>query len=320
MRSQNARFFWVAINLIAICGCATPPSRHPNSDSTSEAHEKSVVGIKIDPNLLLNWTAASADVSTAKSPALYRFKYANKSLRYLAARHSSDSNSDTFQIIKDAFKKSPPTIVIVEGFPTSLGFNSKQILASVSPDFGKESYTAGEPAYTIELASRDGVDFVGGEPDDHELFKIISSAGFSADDLIAYSFVRQIPQSIRAGNTNQAAIADDFRKYASWKIQSFGLPFSFSISFEKFKNWYEKNQGKIFDPLKIENGESSPITDGKLFTQKIAAADLRARDEHIIDVISDCLNSHSDVLIVYGSSHYRIEHRAIEASLGPAQM
>ncbi|MDZ4677044.1 MAG: IS3 family transposase [Oligoflexia bacterium] len=58
------------------------------------------------------------------------------------------------------------------------------------------------------------------------------------------------------------------------------------------------------------------IRGGPFFTQKISLVVTRIRDEHILQTIAELLNKYQRVLIIYGSSHYRLQHQALKVALG----
>lgn len=292
------RFLLLTFVLIVSNACATL--------SNSKIH--------IEKQKLLPWATAHKDISTAKSPALYEFNKYPKTLLYLAASHTNDPSSETFKKIKWVFENRPPHFIIVEGFATSLGISPQNViepmLKGIKPDF----YPNGETSYVLELSLKHKVQFIGGEPPSDKVYQDVLSSGFTTKDLYGYYFVRRMPQIVRSKEMEKNSleeIFDDYIKWLSRDLKSSDVKFTFT----EFKDWYRQKQGKEFDLKSGGRGETAPI-DTKYFTQKMAQVIGRLRDEHILSVTEEKLNAHDRVFIIYGSSHYRLQHEAIKAAMG----
>ncbi len=291
----------IFICLLPLFGCAHA-HRHPDS-------------IAIDSRAVLLFEDARKDESTAKSPALYRFQKGDRTLLYLASSHSTDPNSDTFQLVRYVFKSEKPDVAIAEGFETRLGFNPKGVFERASRGETEDFYPDGEPSFIMEQAKANGTPVIGGEPSDQDVYKALVSKGYSANDMIGFYFVRRIPQIRRSGEVkDMASLERSFTNYSKAKARDVGIQ-NFKFSFEEFKDWYSTKQGKELGINAGEKGETAPI-DGHYFTQQLSRIITTIRDEHILTTISDMLNKYPKVFIAYGSSHYRIEHRALKAALG----
>ena len=74
---------------------------------------------------------------------------------------------------------------------------------------------------------------------------------------------------------------------------------------------------KIFQPDADLDAETAPIATGPLFTQRLSSVVGLVRDRAILDTITMELNRQRSVLVVYGSSHFSTQSRALHAMLGP---
>lgn len=264
---------------------------------------------------LISFDEALSDASTAKSPALYEFKKGPVELLYLASNHVTDPKSETFRLIEYAFAKKSFRLIIVEGFETSLGQSPVEIKNAILSGNTKDFYPNGEPSYAVELAVRNGIPFIGGEPNDKQIFLSVKSGGYSVEDLIGFNFVRRIPQLRRQRKViDMATLESEFKWYSKAKAKDFGVE-DLTFNFEAFKKWYSSKQGKNLSLESGEKGETAPM-DGPYFTQKLSKIITTARDENIVNTITTMLSTHQKVLIIYGSSHYRIEHKALKNALG----
>jgi hypothetical protein len=276
--------------------------------------------VTIDANRLIAFDEAKKDLSTAKSPALYRFDHDGRVLWYLASKHSVDSKSETFRLIEHVFKSQKIDVVVVEGFETRLGVNPKSISDYILAEQKKNPYSNGEPAFVIENSVKRGVPFIGGEPSEKDIFRTALDRGFTAQDMIGFEFVRRMPQLKRAGTVkDMGTLGREFSSYSLGRAMDLDLK-DFKFSFADFSKWYRKNQSQELSVESGDKGETAPMN-GHYFTQKISLVVTRLRDEHIINTIAELLNQHKSVFVVYGSSHYRIEHLALKAALGsPTQI
>ena len=269
--------------------------------------------INISSDLLTPWSEALKDVTTAESPALYEFKDADKKLWYLASRHSNQVDQPVFKFIDLVMKKNPD-VIIVEGFETDLGLSPKAISESVLTGIKDGFYPSGEPSYAIDLAVKNRIPFIGGEPNDKDIYQQILKAGYSANDLLSFNFIRRLPQINRSGELEKTKIEEIYRGYIKGKAKDFGYTEK-TLSFVEFKKWYKKNQGKTFSLDAGAKGETAPI-EGPYYTQKISLEVTKIRDMNILKTVSCMMNKYKKVLVIYGSSHYRVEHNAIKAALG----
>lgn len=270
--------------------------------------------IKFDTGLILPWSKASENLDTARSPALYEFKYKEKTLLYLASQHSNKITDPTFQLIKTASDRRPD-IFILEGFSKDLGISPASVISAVLDGIKDGFYPSGEAAYAVQLANDTKIPFVGGEPSDLFILKRIEAQKYSVNDLLSFNFVRRMPQINRSGELNAKSVESSYNEYIKAKAQTLEYKGP-TYTFQEFKKWYRDKQGKEFSNLSGEKGETAPIDKGSYFTQKISLEVTRARDEHILQTIAEMLNQHDRVLVIYGSSHYRIQHEALKKVLG----
>lgn len=279
------------------------------------SHLNSQTKIALDTNKLISFEEARKDSSTAKSPALYKFEKEGKKLWYLASRHTVDSNSETFRFINQVFATQKIDVVIVEGFETQLGPNPKSIISYLEKEKKKGVYSNGEPSFVVEKALEKNVPFIGGEPSEKEIFRAALNQGFTEKDIIGFAFVRRMPQLRRAGALrNMADLEKEFKSYSYSRAKDLEFK-DFQYSFLDFKQWYQEKQKKELSLDSGEKGEAAPM-EGPFFTQKISLMVTRLRDEHLLNTISRLMNENESVFIVYGSSHYRIEHLALKSTLG----
>lgn len=162
-----------------LISCSHAPNRYGK-----HAHANGPFTFNSD--LILPWSVARSDTSTAKSPALYEFKAANeKVLLFFAARHSTKKDSPMFKHLDWLFNNRRIDALILEGFPSSSGTNPKDMIATVMADADKGEFPFGEIAYAITKAVKRKIPFIGGEQDETQTLDELTRAGFSHLHLIA---------------------------------------------------------------------------------------------------------------------------------------
>ena len=165
------------------------------------------------------------------------------------------------------------------------------------------------------MATGRAVPFAGGEPSDKSTLEIVRKKGFSANDLLSFEFVRRMPQINRSGDLKKKDIETIYLEYVQSKAKDYKIKEA-TFTFEQFKAWYANKQGREFSLTSGGQGETAPLDEGPFYTQKISLEVTRGRDENILSTIAGMLNKYNNVLVIYGSSHYRIQHEALTNALG----
>ena len=140
------------------------------------------------------WTQALAD-SQPDGPELLVFQRGDRRLVFIGVQHDSDPSSRTHRLIDSTFLTFKPNVVIVEGAPTSWGYNPRRLLevGSQQPD-AQGLLPEGETVPTVRGAFASGSLIIGGEPSDADVRRIVASAGVSDEDLLGYYVMRVVPQ------------------------------------------------------------------------------------------------------------------------------
>lgn len=124
------------------------------------------------------------------------FKTDKGNLIYLASEHQTNVNSKTFQLIKSSFEKFSPNLVMVEGIERGIANPYGKYMPMIEEKcLPISTWKCADPLYSIYLANEAGIDFIGLEPDDENIFNdIIKSTNYTFNDIILYYFIRQLPQ------------------------------------------------------------------------------------------------------------------------------
>ena len=173
----------------------------------------------------------------------------------------------------------------------------------------------GEPWFTIQTAKKSGVLIETGEPSDSDLAETVQKSGFTKLDLIGFYVVRMIPEWKREGISSEDKILKRIEARLALERGKLGVTSLFGL--KEFQAWYANHMAKPSQFLAIEVDDTAPLsTKDATFIQKISSALGIARDQSIVNVIAQTLTTKSNVLVVYGASHFLTERRALEALLG----
>lgn len=274
--------------------------------------------IVINPDLVTPYSSKLENKARIEKPFLAQFKKEGHSLFYLATKHSTSRSSKTFRLIKQVFDENTLNAVVIEGYPQRDGFNPKRYIAFSKRMCGSGDFCEGaEPAYTALLALEKNIPFIGGEPADTEVLTRVVQAGYTAEDLVLFYFVRQVPQLKMERRLKAERLHELFDEYLVNQGQKLGAAFPDGLTFERFKKWYLEKNGKPF-ALPIEREEVSPKLQGKLFTQRISGVVDIVRNRFMVELLARLLNDRKNVLIVFGGSHFLSHWEALEEALGEA--
>jgi hypothetical protein len=293
-----ARSFWLLLLLLA--GCASPL-------------------LRAAPERLASWTTRLRDTQPEEAYAAV-YRVGRHRLVFVAAQHENRADSPTFRLIRDAYVAFAFDTVIVEGFPTSRGPNPARLLEIVARSPERDGFVeAGETVPAVLGARQEGAAVWGGEADDRDIKARILAEGFSAEDLLGFYVLRNIPQWIgerRIDHAGDPRLQPLVAAALLRNRESLALPPAVLPGFSEWASWYRAlNRRSIGADFATE--EVGPLTDGRFGTNRIAAAISRARDAYLHDLVVAHLNDGENVLVVFGGSHLMIHRPALDALLGP---
>ena len=249
-------------------------------------------------------------------PIINIFERDGKRLVFLASHHENKVQSETFQLVKQAFKTNDVKFLMIEGYKNSKGINPSSFLEYTRRNSKDGFYKGAESSFAAEIASNSGIDFVGSEPDEANILAAMHDKNIPINDLLGFYFVRQVPQFQRDGSLKIKDIRDLYIKFMVGIREELALPKNNDFIYEQFLDWYRKVNGKAFDLKFFDNEEAAPIANGKYYTQRISHIVGVTRDRFIVGLIAKYLNERKTVLIVFGKGHLVSQRPALEGMLG----
>lgn len=240
-------------------------------------------------------------------------------LVWIAAKHSTRTESVTFRVVGDAYEAFEFDSVIGEGCPYTWGANPDRVIERALGWVEEDGFLrGGEQALSIRLAQRNQVEVWCGEPDDSEIRARVLAAGHSDDDLLGFYTLRSIPQWIRERRISGAddpGIESLIETELSRNRERLDLSETHLRDVRAWSAWYERVNGKPFGAAFVSE-ETGPLADGDHGTNSIGAAISAARATFLHERAAEHLANGETLAVVYGASHLMIHRPALDAMLG----
>lgn len=271
------------------------------------------------PEKLAPWTTQLRDKQPDDAfAAVYRV--GKRRLVFVAAKHENKNDSPTFRLIRDAYARFQFNTVIAEGFPTSRGANPPSIRRYVLENGVREDgfVEGGETVPTVLGAEREKAMLWGGEADDVDVKAKLLATGVSAQDILGFYALRNIPQWIgerRIENAGDPRLQSLVVEALARDRRTLALPPNILPGFADWAAWYKALNGKSIGSGFVTE-EVGPLADATFGTNRIAYALSRVRDAYLHELIIKHLNAGESVLVVFGGSHLMIQRPALDAALG----
>lgn len=269
--------------------------------------------LEFDKTLVLPWSNELSKEEPYEYPFLSTYKKGEKILYYVAALHSPNEDSETFQLISSLLETKKIDLVIVEGISNSLGNSPKGLINWANRQGENGSYDGFETAYTIKKTSSLRIPFTGGEPNESYLYDELLGQGFKCSDYLFYNFTQQVFQAQEANTLDTSKVNEFFEEFISKKVTDLNI--SKTFHFNEYKKWYQQNNNTEFSAQNISPEVCAPYKDGELLTQRISSAMCILRDQFTVSVIETSLNKYKNVMIVYGGSHWSTQKQALSMTL-----
>jgi hypothetical protein len=272
------------------------------------------------PEIPLFSEALARERGPATAPFIATYRSGTKVLGFVGADHLFNLENSTVDSIRRAFDETKPTLLIIEGIPTALGRNFAPILQAVRrrETSDADPFSRSEAVFAASLAVRDGIPFLGGEPSMTEELDGLIARGYTRDEVLFALRLRSLGQARQSGEMpagDAAAFSAGYQREARAVAQMTGTR---AQTEESFISDYRRMTG--VDPVADLEMAHRYVPGTKDTLQKMAADNMRFRDEHLLAIILDGLDTDSRVLVVYGSSHWTTLSRALEDRLGKPQI
>jgi hypothetical protein len=249
-------------------------------------------------------------------PFTVTYSKGGSSLVFVGVHHVFTPQNPTIRAVDSGFAKVSPAIVIVEGFPTTMGENPPPLVKEAQTRGTPEAddFARGEAMYAASLALTRGIPFLGGEPTRAEQVQALERRGYAPKDIAFAYLVGGLSQSLRSGDIagpNDPKLIDAFARWAHvFKDQYKFEPMSFGDFAVRYRSMFgvEVTHDAALAG-RSEAGTESPVA---LLNQ----TDRLTRDEHLLATIEKELALKKRVLVVYGGSHWTTLSQALQKKHG----
>jgi hypothetical protein len=260
--------------------------------------------------------ALAARLEVHPFPLIAAYRRGDLLLFVAAGGHVFTGDNNRTKSIAAAFDEAKPAILILEGFPTSMGEDPLPLVAEAKKrgDAHADSYARGEPMFAASLALDHNIPFIGGEPTVGQQEQALMAAGYAPDDVSFTFLLLDIAQAIRSKQLMSATdpkLPDFFGQMSRANARDLKTR---PMTLAEFTSRYRVVFGLDFHrdmaiTRRVDPGTATLV--GKLFQ-----ADMVVRDRHIFATIMDKLKTKKRVLVVYGGSHWTTLSQALEHALG----
>jgi hypothetical protein len=276
-----------------------------------------------DIKLVLPYTFNLETKNHLENPYVAKYERDGRLLLYVASEHISIQKypnlleHPTLKTIESLFYAYKPEVVIVEGVNTGAELSPKSFIRHADECATTTYRRCGESSFAVNMARKFGAEYIDGEPTNVQIKDEVFGLGYTAEDLLGFYLVRQIPQFQRSGDFDRNAFSIKGEKLLRRFQHQLGTDLKFG--FPEFESWYEKHMTKPKNYLDITDDDSAPHGGPEAtYIQKISNKIGIIRDQAIVKTIERMLGAYSRVLVVYGGSHLLTQEPAIEGMMGKA--
>lgn len=248
------------------------------------------------------------------APYLSTFTKNKFKLSFVAAEHVEGHSNTTCKTIKDEFKRGGFKFLLVEGMPFTKINDEKQI--QITQDCIASNKGCAEDTCAIEEALNKKISFNYAEPDDLTIKNSISEKGYTDRDLLFFYGLRQIPQLIRQGASDEKTVKRRLSQYLenTAKNRLFIEPL---MNLDEFEKTFKDKLDRSIDYMKINADLVSPrVDENPEWSNKVSFEVGQVREHSIAKMIEQRVNEYKKVIIVYGQGHLVKERKALEKAFG----
>lgn len=275
--------------------------------------------LKPDLRLISKVSGRMIADENCKGPFIKYFSRPPIDLIFVGSDH--DHADATFPFIERAFDLKIPKALIIEMY---LKGKSPKAYRRRVEVVKADGFTNNEPAFAASLAFEKGIPVYGGEPSvDHVVKEVLNpkrTGGdvFTRDDIFYFYILRRLCQLRRDGGFGKRVSLETafekISKFISYTACDLKYPSGEHPDLSRFKPWYQEKSGERFT-RQFDRDHVTPYIEGNFF-QRLCAYQNHIRDRVLARRITDILNRHQNVTIVYGSGHFPVQKRVLEPLLG----
>jgi len=275
----------------------------------------------LKPNLSLIHISTMSDAKQYPPVSVSRFERGKYGLYYINARHVTNADNPTCQTIHEAFDLYRPKGVVVELGGDAAGTQFERYIAHVKDRHNDPSSAGNEPVFTILKATAAGLAIANGEPTDAVVLQEILARGYTFKEYLFHQHLQWLGQAVRHKKIDLSSFDKQSRSLMEHRVKTSGIPLEDRISLEDYKAWFKREYPERKNWVDVSSVDTAPENkNGATFAQRLSYDIDRTREPHIVQTITDMLNLHDSVLVVYGAGHRESHLAVFEEMLGPCAL
>ncbi|MGE4351196.1 MAG: hypothetical protein AB7E52_03305 [Bdellovibrionales bacterium] len=233
-------------------------------------------------------------------------------LYYINAHHGFGIDHPSFRTAQKAIDFFKPEAIVIERRNDEVGHSAQMAEENKSDGFKKIT----EAEYTAYLAKQRNIPLIGAEPEESVIFKDLTHRGFSAKELVYKKVLGNIVYG--KGNNEICGVSvDDFSKACVNWFSEIYSDYPIALSFKEMKEWFLQQHAGYNSLFDIKSDDLAPsLSNNATRIQAISYYEDVSREQSIVPTISNALNQHKMVLVVYGAAHLESERAVFIKMLG----
>lgn len=274
----------------------------------------------LQPDLSLIRISTLSDAGKYPPVCVTKFVRGEYQLFYVNARHVTNADNATCQTIQSAYDLYNPKGVVIECGGNAAGPHFKGYTSFVLDRYKTPSRAKNECDFTILTALQRSLPLANGEPTDDVVFKDLIARGYSSKEYQAYWLLRGLAQSVKRNEIGHASFDEASEQRLGYLASKHSLPREEQLSVKEYKEWFLHHYPERRDFLDISTNDTAPERpDVGTFSQRLSYDLEKTREPHIIQTITNMLNRHKSVLVVYGGGHRETQMTVFEQMLGQGE-
>ena len=275
----------------------------------------------LKPDLTYLRISTKNDAQTYPPVSVSRFERGEYHLYYVNARHVTNADNATCETIHKAFQRYRPKGVVVECGGDAAGAGFKGYVAYVLDHVESPSNAKNECDFTILKAISSGLPLANGEPTDEAVCREVLARGYSLKEFLAHQHLQWLGQAVRHKKIILATFDTVSHQILEHRAKVFGIPEDKRLSLEEYKTWFKREYPERKNWVDVSSADTAPENkSGATFAERLSYDIDRTREPYIVQTISNMLNAHKSVLVVYGTGHRESHLAVFENMLGPCKL
>ncbi len=176
------------------------------------------------------------------------------------------------------------------------------------------SHGIGEVAYALDLAIRNNINCVTGEPSQLQIIDGLEQQEFTKEDFLSWHICSMLKHRYKYKTLDTDNIEGAIQEFRKNLLRQIPIAES-NCNKLNFYNWYHEKLHTSFHIEHLASLDGSPSKNNTSnYLQKIMQAIDNVREPNIVNTIHQQLQSNDKVLVIYGAAH-EFKHKIVLQNL-----